>query len=214
MITIIWALHPLHVSTVAYIVQRMTMLAAFFSLLSILLYILARQIQKNNNSHAILLYFFSMLSLILGIFCKENAILTIFILALIEIVIFRPYSIPTIQKLQKKIISFGLILLGIVAIAYGPGIIEYWSQETLRIREYTLEERAYTQIRVIWMYIKWFFIPNIQEFGLFHDDIVLSSSAFSPVTTFIGAISLLGIMTSAILLRKKSPLITLALDGS
>ncbi len=210
-IAIICLIHPVHVSTVAYIVQRMTILAALFSMLAILFYVLGRKRHISSKKTNITYYLLSAFAFIAAVLCKENAILTLLILASIELIIFRQHLSNREKHNQNKLIYIcsGLILF--LTIFYGPTLITYYAEETLRIRDFTLEERLLTQLRIVPQYIIWFFIPNIQELGLFHDDIKLSSSFLNPITTLLGLIFIIILITIAIVFRKKSPLLSLGI---
>ncbi|MEY8252825.1 MAG: hypothetical protein RPR91_10595, partial [Colwellia sp.] len=48
-IALIWALHPINLTSVLYIVQRMTSLATLFSLLAIITYLNARKSSEKNR---------------------------------------------------------------------------------------------------------------------------------------------------------------------
>ncbi len=62
--TCIFVLHPLQTSAVTYVVQRSTLLAAFFYIAALTLYLYSREKKR------IFLYFLSLLSAFLGAFCK------------------------------------------------------------------------------------------------------------------------------------------------
>ena len=84
----IWLLHPLLVSTVLYVVQRMAMLATFFMLLSAISYVYWRRRGADESWHLMgLVPVF--VFLVLGLLCKENAIVIIPILLLMELLWFQ-----------------------------------------------------------------------------------------------------------------------------
>ena len=85
--TIIWAVHPLHVSTVSYIVQRMSAMAALFYIMSMYFYLKARMSQKIHLS--VLLFALSILSALASFLSKENSALLPAAILLIELLLIR-----------------------------------------------------------------------------------------------------------------------------
>src|SRR5512139_493823 len=69
----VFALHPVNINAVAYIVQRMAALAAFFVLLSVISYTGATQ--SRNRILGAALYLLCLSFIILGILSKENAVI-------------------------------------------------------------------------------------------------------------------------------------------
>ncbi len=66
------------------------------------------------------------------------------------------------------------LIAGLVYFATHPGYVNYDG------RPFTLEERVLTQTRVLWLYLRWLFVPDVSAFGLFHDDIRLSTGLIEP----------------------------------
>ena len=58
-----------------------------------------------------------------------------------------------------------------------------WIVSGYEIRSFSLVERLLTEARVIWEYLYWIVFPRLESFGLFHDDIALSTSLIDPWTT-------------------------------
>ncbi len=80
--SVIFALHPLNINAVAYIVQRMASLAAFFSLLALITYIAAAT--ASGRVKATLLYLLAVVFIFLGIFSKENAAMAVPLIGLYD----------------------------------------------------------------------------------------------------------------------------------
>ncbi len=105
--SVIFALHPLNINAVAYIVQRMTSLAALFSLLGLLAYIAATT--SRGRAQAMLLYLLAAFSIFLGIFSKENAVMAIPLIALYDFVFLRSEKRRAAQR--NMIIATGSALV-------------------------------------------------------------------------------------------------------
>jgi len=209
-IALIWALHPINLTSVLYIVQRMTSLATLFSLLAIITYLNARKSsEKNRCTYTTFLYFTSLCFFSLAIFSKENALLVPLIILAIELTLLTdhpPWSrINRLSKEQKATLLSAIILVGgillTLAIAY--------SANGYNSRPFTLVERVLTETRVLSLYISLALIPRIDGFGLFHDEIALSTGLLTPITTFTSITFILLILLSALLLRKRNPLYSL-----
>ncbi len=181
--SIAWLVSPINLTGVLYIVQRMTSLSALFSVVGLCFYVLARRsmiFEKRNN-----FYFFTLSGIffLIAIFSKENGALNLFYLLCIELCFFRFMSNT---KLSPKIYR-GLFLtatlvpifFAILWIINNPTYLEAGYSH----RGFSLTERVLTEFRLLASYLKWIVMPNISELGLFHDDITISKSLLSPLTT-------------------------------
>ena len=211
-VSVLWLVHPLHVSTVAYVVQRMAILSTFFSLLAMLFYIVGRTKIISNTNSGWLYFTLRIFSILLGIYSKENAVLTPIFILLIEAIIFYPQtSSETYKKLSKFSITIFATLVTILLLIYRNDISTYLSNWYYTTREFNISERLYTQARVIIYYIKWLVLPNIQELGLFHDDIPLSQSLISPITTLLSIITIGVLLLVSLMIRRTMPLLSLGI---
>ena len=84
----IWLLHPLLVSTVLYVVQRMAMLSTFFMLLASISYVYWRLALMSGRS-GVLRFLPVPFFLVIGLLAKENAVVLVPILLLLEVLWFR-----------------------------------------------------------------------------------------------------------------------------
>ncbi len=208
----LWLLHPLQVSTVLYIVPRMTILAALFSFLALLSYVHGRGllIQGRNLGWAWILLAFSGLPL-LAFAAKENGLLVPLLLFTIEIFLLR---FRTHQRWQQQmlgaIFTLLVVLPALYIIFWG---LTHWAEmaATYVSRAFTLEERLLTQARVLWFYLQLSLVPTLQQLGFFHDDILRSTSLFSPITTLFSLIAWVVIPTGLFIVRKQVPLLAFGL---
>lgn len=194
MITVWWLLLPLHISSVLYIVQRMTLLASFFSLACCLTYVSGREVLSLNRRIGLLLIGISIFLLFpLAIFSKESSFATLAWLVLIELFFFTP---PTCSH---NVLRPALTLLVTLSIAAGILIALLLPiQEWYVWREFTLSERLLTQARVLWSYIGDIFIPNSSSMGLYQDDYQVSRGLFDPWTTLASIAGLALMLVAAI----------------
>ena len=111
----IWLLHPLLVSSVLYVVQRMAMLATFFMLAASIAYVRWRLALVEGRAGIWGLLSVPVL-IVIGLFAKENAIVLVPVLLLIEVLWFR-FEGPDGAVLHRlKAVSYSLIALGSVVL--------------------------------------------------------------------------------------------------
>lgn len=212
LITCLWALHPLQVSTVAYVVQRMTSMAATFVLLGLCLFVYGRQLLEQNFSRGLTYMVFGVLGgTILGLLCKENAALVSCYAAVIEFSLFKRKHFLTQQKWALNAFYIILVVLPVCLVLFyyfvSPGNLS----ASYTGRSFTLSERLWTESRVLWFYLTLLFIPDITSMGLFHDDIALSHGWLQPVSTLVSVIAWAVMLVLAVILRNRLPIFTFAI---
>ena len=197
----IWMLHPLQLTGVLYIVQRMTSLATLFSLLAILSYCKVR-IKQLSRPVSWLKFYPVGIFAILSLLSKEIAILIPLYLFCIEIFIFKFSTHAAKNKHSLYVFYIGALLLPIIIgtsyLLLNPEWLSY------SVREFTLIERLMTETRVVMGYLKAIIIPNITNMGLTSGDTYpISKSLLNPVTTLLSGLSILGLVILGIYYRNK-----------
>lgn len=203
-IALIWAIHPLQLSSVLYIVQRMQTMANLFIFLSLWSYLGMRQRQiqgRNKNIYVIALIIFWLLALL----CKEDAILLPLYCFILEVCIlkFRSSLIKEERDLKSIYIIF---LISAVSIYLFYIIPYYWCWDNCGSRNFNTVERLLTQARVLVMYIGQIVFPVPDSFPFIYDSYIVSKGLFQPWTTFSSIIFLISLFLSAIFLISKRPL--------
>lgn len=178
----IWLLHPFFVSTVLYVVQRMAMLSTFFMLLTCISYVSWRlSMLSGRAAHwklLLMLLFFA-----LGMLSKENTIVIVPTLLLLEVMWFECRGpddsvIGWLKKTCYTLIVAGSTVMSAVLFLRYEQLAERFSR-----RPFTLDERLLTQSRVVWDYLGQLVNPQLQRMGLYHDDVLVSQSLQMPQTT-------------------------------
>ena len=202
----IWLLHPLHVSTVLYTVQRMAQLSTLSLLLALSAYVWGRlQIAQGRSGIGWIIATVPLVTI--GFFGKENTVLLPLLLLVCEVTILRNVRLGhrPFQIYAARTLLIALpIIVGIAYLISNPGLINHDG------RPFTLEERALTQTRILWHYLWWMFIPDITALGLFHDDIPKSTGLLNPLTTLPAIVGLFVMTIAAILFRKRFPVFAFA----
>jgi Flp pilus assembly protein TadD len=216
--TLFWALHPIQVQSVSYIVQRMTLLAATFTLLALIAYLQARQSGRAGW------YLVLGLSLVLAALSKQIAWLLPVYFVLIELSLLgdRPFW----QTWRGRLLFLGplIFLLYLTVDLYTNGVVWDFIAKRYEERDFSLSERLLTQPRVILFHLSQVLWPHIGTFSIEHD-IVVSSTLTRPSTTWLSLVALaiwltLGVMALAIgRVRKPAffllwPLAALSLESS
>ncbi len=196
-----WILHPLQVSTVLYTVQRMTELSALFVFAALLTYSIARERQRNGLTSWPLQLVTWLIIFPLGLFSKENALLLPVFILLLEIFVISKEQFDN-RRLLK--ITIAASIIGVVIIA----MLEDWILRGYITRDFTLVERLYTEGRVLIAYLGMLLIPVQKRMGFVHDDFTISHSLLEPWTTLPSILVIFSLITIAIFLRKKQPLIS------
>ncbi|OGI51620.1 MAG: hypothetical protein A3A87_09995 [Candidatus Muproteobacteria bacterium RIFCSPLOWO2_01_FULL_60_18] len=207
----IWAIHPLQLTSILYVVQRMTSLSAFFVLAGLIASIHGRQRFQEGRAHGSIFMAGGLIGgSFLGWASKENAILLPLFMLLIEWIFFKRAALE--KKSRRRLwllysLIFAPYVLGLLWLVSNPGII----LDGYSNREFTLTQRVLTEPRVLWYYLELLLIPRLSELGLFHDDIVLSTNLISPWTTLPASASLLIGVVFSIVRRKKYPVLSFAI---
>ena len=167
--TLFWAIHPLQVSSVLYIFQRMTLMSTLFSLIALLAYIYSRGSSIEDKSPPLWLFVVFPASLLLAIFSKENGILVIAYIILIELTLIsglpKPVSYRKYWTIFFQTFTALPIILAVIYFAFHVDVI----MEGYASRDFTLADRLRTELVAIVFYLKLILIPNVSEMSLYHD---------------------------------------------
>ena len=194
----VWLVHPLNLTSVLYVVQRMTSLAALFSFAAVIAYCLGRValIDGKRLSATLLLLIAVPVTVMLGALSKENALLVLPTLGAVEYFLFR-FRGTSNQSTHYFRVTFQM--LTIVCVLVASWYLFLHRPEYLAAgfegRPFTLLERVLTEMRVLWFYFSLLALPQLGQFGLFHDDILLSTGLLQPVSTLAACLGVLIILT-------------------
>lgn len=211
MVAAIYALHPMQLTSVLYIVQRMTSMAGAFTLLGLLGYVVARRRLWRGDGGLPALIAIPLLCTVLGVMAKENGILLPMIALTVEAAIFRFRSAS--GALDRRVVAWHLAFV-LAPIVLGLAWITLDPQRFLgayAVRDFTLWERLLTEGRVLVFYIKNLVAPSIAELGLYHDDIAISRGLLDPASTLPALLFLATLPVVAWRARERMPLVTLGI---
>jgi len=198
-----WLSLAIHLSTVLYVVQRMTQLSALFSLSALIFYTHWRTSETQSRAQTIWTLLAVTAFTGLAAFSKENGILVFALIAVIELCLFQQAGPAKKRKSAQwlVLITTGLPLLFLAAfLLASPNEIT----NGYASRPFTLLERLLTQPLALWSYIFQITAPSSEQFGLFHDDFRLSSER--PTAQVVAALlGLVGVTVFSVILRNRGP---------
>lgn len=213
-IAALWLLHPLHVSTVLYTVQRMTELAAMFSFYAAIAYVKGRNDLLRGRQTG--------LWWILGavgvggafaVLSKENGVLLPLLLLVIEGIFFRFKFHPDINKSLRYWIYGVLILPSLGLFLYIIGVALTTPAGGLSYRDFTMIQRLLSESRALFFYLRLVFLPDIKAMGLYHDDFEVSRGLLSPPDTLLSVIGIVILLAIGLygLRKNKFPVLSFAI---
>jgi hypothetical protein len=199
-----WLLHPVQLTSVLYVVQRMTSLSAFFLLAALLLHVTARRRAPGRALTWLWLIVAWGACWPLSILSKETGILLPGFVAAYELIVRRSEH-GGLDLLGRAFLVLSLLaVIGLVPYLASP--LGEWILSGYQIRSFSLLERLLTESRAIWAYLGWIAFPALESFALFHDDFVVSTSLMDPWTTLPAVIGVLGLSFWAVFASRRFPL--------
>ncbi|WP_355587228.1 hypothetical protein [Xanthomonas cannabis] len=206
LICALWLLHPINVSTVLYVVQRMSEIAAILPLLGVALYAFVRQRMLAGQmpaTKALTLLFVGIpLLTLLGIQGKQSAVVLVGLCLVIELGWRQePRDWSWVLK------SFYLAFIAVPLLALPLALYFYWSPLEAAMLEWgmTPTERLLTEPRVLWQYLRMLVAPYSPAMGIYNDDIVISSGLLTPASTLLSIAGLVLVSVFAWCVRKRQP---------
>ncbi|MDQ3039116.1 MAG: hypothetical protein M3R16_04865 [Pseudomonadota bacterium] len=202
-----WAAHPLQVSSVLYVVQRMQTMGTLFLVLALWAYLLARQAQiegrpgRTGLLAAALLWFFAM-----G--CKEDSILLPAYTLALELTVLRfDAASPRLASRLRR----GYLFAAVAAAAAYLFIVipQYWQWNDYPGRDFSTWERLLTQARVLCLYLWQIVMPLPQHMPFYYDGLQPSRGLLQPWTTLPAIALLAALLGVAWRLRTRWPLFAL-----
>ncbi len=199
--TFFWAINPVQVTSVTYIVQRMASMAGLFYIMSMFLYLKART--ASNNRCSIIFFTLCTISGLAAVLSKENAVMLPASIFIYDLFLIAGLSKENIKKYLK------FAALPVLVIAAAGFIYTDFSAilDDYKIRDFTMVERLLTEPRVIIFYLSLLFYPINSRLTLLYD-INISHSLFQPWATLPAILLILIAITIAFYIARKRPLIS------
>ncbi|WP_439101822.1 hypothetical protein [Congregibacter sp.] len=167
----LWCAAPLHVSTVMYAVQRMSQLSALWVLLGLGAYAHYRERwveQVPTVEHVIAMLLWLMLCLVMGLYSKENAVVLLPLLVLLEVGVFA-CVVAGSQRLFLQRFGAGVLCLCLLAPWLLYLLAPTWLTDSYAQRNFTLEDRVAVQVPLLWKYLQWILLPDLRSLVFLQD---------------------------------------------
>jgi tetratricopeptide (TPR) repeat protein len=204
--SLLWALHPIQIQSVTYIVQRMTSMAGLFSIFSIYWFIKHYSADRASIRTTYLVFCF--LSFICAICSKENPALLPLSFVLIHIAFFDEDRRQYTRIIKSALITLSIFITMIsIYYLYSHKLFEsLFSFLPSGSRPFSLYERVLTEPRILLFYISLILYPLPERFSIDHS-IELSTSLFTPWETLPTILLLFIIFAVCLKYLKAAPLI-------
>lgn len=207
LLALCWAIHPLQVSTVLYVVQRMQMLGTLFLVLALLAYLHARQAQfesRRSRGYWVL----AGLCWVLALASKEDSVLLPAYTLALELTVLR-FQAAQASVATRWRQAYGVLTL-VGALAFFLVVVpHYWHWQAYPGRDFSSMERLLTQGRVLVMYLGQMLLPLPSSMSFYYDGLVVSRGLFAPLSTLPAWAALLALLAAAWYWRTRRPLFAL-----
>ena len=197
LVSVIWAIHPIQVQAVTYIVQRMASLAALFYLGALLAYL---KMRRSHGAGSWRHWLFIGLLVLLSVASKQNGIMVLGAFVLVEFLFFRD-GYDESHRIWGDRLFWGTCFFGCVGVA----ALFYSGSFSYEFRSYSLYERLLTQSRVIWFYLGLILFPVGARFSIVHD-YILSTGLLTPLATIFSLAGIGGGIGGSLFFRRRFPL--------
>lgn len=203
-VTAIWALHPLQISSVLYIVQRMQILVTLFMLLALWSYSRMRQAQiEGLRSQQFLIQ--TALFWVLGFASKEDAALLPIYLLSLELTLFQFRAANSKLALLLRR-TYGFLAVAGILVYFFLVVPHFWTSNDYPGRTFSSPERLLTQGRVLVMHIGQILVPLPSSMPFFYDDFEVSSGWLAPPSTLLSWFLIGCLLATSWALRAKRPI--------
>jgi tetratricopeptide (TPR) repeat protein len=201
-LTVSWLALPLLASTSLMIIQRMTLLAATWTLLGTLAYLHGRTLLAIRPAAGYAWMSGGLVvATLIGTFAKENAALTPLLIACLEFMILSIYA-PIVHP---RLRLWRLLFFGMPALALGVYMIYYmlagWDGNG--IRPFSQGQRLLSESVIMFEYIRQMFIPDVNLLGPYQDE--YSRIRSFDALTLLSSAAWLALITLALAIRRRWP---------
>jgi len=207
-----WLIHPLHIQSVTYTVQRINSMATLFFMLGLYLYIRARLAQRNPDAGRIktgLLFSGCAASGVLALFTKEIAATLPICIFLYEWFFFQDLDRPWKGKKTKWIILGSGVFIVLIALYLKADPIDRILSSYIT-KSFTPAERLLTEPLVVIYYLSLLFFPHPARLNIDYD-FPLSTSLTDPAVTGLGLLAVTALILAALYRPKQHKLLSFAI---
>ncbi|MCC6440660.1 MAG: hypothetical protein IT476_08570, partial [Rhodanobacteraceae bacterium] len=205
----LWLVLPINLTGVLYISQRLESLSNTFVFLGLWWYLRARLALWQGRSGVIGLWLALLVGTGIGVLVKESAVLLPLYAFSVELALtgFRQRD----GRWSKPVLGLYAGLL-VVPLVVGLYWLAGWVDGTRSYgRAFDIPQRLMTEARILFEYMHWTLVPNLDSLTLYHDDIQVSRGLLSPLTTLWSLLGIVLLLCVAVWKRKSMPLFSLGI---
>jgi protein O-mannosyl-transferase len=207
-----WALAPINLTAVLYVVQRMEALATLFMLAVLLAYVTGRvRIESGQLRSGFALVLGGLgIGGLLAVLSKESGVMLPVFALLLEWLLFGFGARGSAVRRGLTWIYITIVLLPAMAALtiVVPGIL---ADPSLPGRPFDLQQRLWTQVHAMWFYIGNILVPSPGALTLYHDAFPLAHRWNEPWSTLPASLGLVALIGGAIALARRAPLVSLGI---
>lgn len=191
--SLFWAVHPVQLTSVTYVVQRMSSMAGMFYIMTMLFYLKGRM---QNKWHFVTAGICS----ICAVMTKENAIMLYPCIWLFDVMFFERKN----KALFIRVSIYSVVAMFLLVLAVsGPETFSFNKLlDGFAKRDFSLTERLLTEPRVVVFYIMLVLFPSHHLMSLTHN-VPISHGLLDPCETSIAIVIITLIVAMAVMYRKK-----------
>ncbi len=204
-----WALAPINLTPVLYVVQRMESLCNLFVLAGLSAYVAGRQRQLDGRSGWWLITAGLFFGTGLGLLAKESALLLPLYVLVLEWALLRWQAGNARDGKRLRWLCIAIAAGGCL----GAGLL-CWSTlgaDIWAARTFTALQRELTEPRVLWSYAQWTLFPSLSHLGFYYDNYPVSTGFLQPLSTALSIVGIVLALVGAALLRKAVPVAALGI---
>lgn len=216
---VLFGLHPININAVAYIVQRMASMATLFVLIALLCYIFAAQ--ANHKKKSLILYASCGISIVAGIFSKENAVMAIPLILIYDYVFISHLRGNLFRKRLLLVCGLGIFSIGLAFYLLKMhsafvDVVKFFFNPNQPLTEkgwmardvyWTSLQHVLTEFRVVsrYLFVILFPLPKFLIFDWW--GFPVSQSLIQPITTLFSAMLILSLLFFSVWKIKRFPLL-------
>ncbi|HUT54986.1 MAG TPA: tetratricopeptide repeat protein [bacterium] len=200
-----FAAHPVQTQSVTYVVQRMNLLAALFTLAALLLFIRFRDRPRQKNSTAAAWWASIFAAIGLGLASKENAVAAVPLILAVDRCAAQRGFFGWLKS--RPYLVGGAVAAGLAAALFyratGGALLAGYAG-----RDFTMAERLLTEPRVVLGYVSLWLFPAGARLSLEHE-VMTSTGLFAPPATAVALAVLAAATLYALWRSERAPLLCL-----
>ena len=207
LITACWALHPINLTSVLYVVQRMNSLSALFTLVGLLGYFWALR-DKGGRPALQSLVALSALAgaTVLASLSKENGALTVGFALMLDYFAVRnrqqaeqTSAVPSSTAWKFRLASLSAVTIAVIGACIYFGLTSTYYDN----RQFSLGQRLLTQPMVLWSYLSDILLPTLSSPSFYQDNTAISAGLMAPPTTVFAIVGWIVVVAAAVIAYRR-----------